>query len=69
VTQVALRLDPYAADLMFAGASGICWRALPHWLRAHSEPVWRTTEDVRRDYGVLVDLIRAHRQPKSWLAT
>ena len=34
-------------------------RALPHWLRAHFEPVRRTTEDVRRDYRVLIDLIRA----------
>jgi hypothetical protein len=34
-------------------------RAFPHWLRAHFEPVRRTVEDIRGDYRVLIDLIRA----------
>jgi hypothetical protein len=34
-------------------------RAFPHWLRAHFEPIRRSVEDIRGDYRVLCDLIRA----------
>jgi hypothetical protein len=44
-------------------------RAFPHWLRAHFEPIRRSTEDIQGDYRVLFDLIRAQAPQSEILIT
>jgi hypothetical protein len=39
----------------------VCGPALQNWLRTSFEPVRKTVDDIRADYGTLIDLIQARR--------